>query len=129
MISCEHISANCNPMPNALRFLDQNTIAFCFRDQVGLYEIDINKITCNLNFRQAEINRANCLTCPDQSTIIVGYDSGHLIVYKKLGLQEWAVGQVTKQNGAICMVYEAGDTIITNNVNALVVFYKYCAAQ
>lgn len=85
MISCEHISANCNPMPNALKFVDANTIAFCFRNQVGLYSVSMNKITCNLNFRQVDINRANCLACPDDSTIIVGYDSGHLAVFEKTG--------------------------------------------
>lgn len=65
MISCVHISANCNPMSQSLAFLNSNTVAFCFRDQVGLYQMDRNKIIYNLNYREGEINRANCLTCPD----------------------------------------------------------------
>lgn len=40
MLSCEYIGANCNPMHNALVFVDKNTIGFCFRDQVGLYRLD-----------------------------------------------------------------------------------------
>lgn len=49
---CEHISANCNPMPSTLIFLNNSTIAFCFRNQVGIYDLDENKILCNLNYRK-----------------------------------------------------------------------------
>lgn len=81
MISCKYIGANCNPMPNTLVFLDQKTICFCFRDQVGIYNLEENRITLNLNYRSAEINRANCLNRLDEHNIIVGYDSGHLIIF------------------------------------------------
>lgn len=118
MLTCEHISANANPMPNSLAILDANTIAFCFRDQVGLYQVDRNRILLNLNYREVEINRANCLCCPGNGTIVVGYDSGHVVVFRGNGEGEWAIGQVLRQDGAVCMVFCEGDTIVTNNVNA-----------
>lgn len=124
-ISCQHIAANCNPMPNALEFLDNNTIAYCFRNQVGLYLLDQNKVILNLNYRQAEINRANCLTCINENTIIVGYDSGHLIVYTKKDENNWNTSQVLKQNSAISLIHHDGDTTITNNILAEVIFYNF----
>lgn len=36
---CQHIGANCNPMPNTLQFLDDQHIVFCFSNQVALYSL------------------------------------------------------------------------------------------
>ncbi len=70
-------------MPNTLTFLNTNTILFCFRDQVGVYEPDSNKILYNLNYRETDINRANCICVLKENIFIVGYDSGHLIIFIK----------------------------------------------
>lgn len=51
MLKLQHISSNCNPMPNSLTFLDDNTIAYCFRDQVGLYNMNTNNVYQNLNMK------------------------------------------------------------------------------
>lgn len=48
---CLHISANANPMPNSLQFLNDNTIAYLARNQVMLYDIPTSKVTQNLNIR------------------------------------------------------------------------------
>lgn len=50
-IECQHIAANCNPMPHTLAFLDSTTIAYCFSNQVALYDVPGNRILGNLNHR------------------------------------------------------------------------------
>ena len=58
----------------------------------------------NLNFREATINRANCICSPNSNSIIVGYDSGHLIVFRRDG-ENWKNGAVIKQEAAIGMIF------------------------
>lgn len=60
-VSCEHIAANCNPMPNSIEFLNDRTLVFCFKNQVGVYSLETNSILMNINHREIDLNRANCL--------------------------------------------------------------------
>jgi hypothetical protein len=48
-IECQHIAANCNPMPNVLEFLTADVIVYCFKNQVGIYSIKTNNVYMNLH--------------------------------------------------------------------------------
>jgi len=48
-IECQHIAANCNPMPNVLEFVTPDIIAYCFKNQVGVYSIKANNVYMNLH--------------------------------------------------------------------------------
>jgi hypothetical protein len=68
-IECQHIAANCNPMPNVLEFLTPDVIVYCFKNQVGIYSIKTNNVYMNLHCgtffinkdRLINPNRANCV--------------------------------------------------------------------
>lgn len=82
---CVHIGANVNHIPHCLQFLDDDIIVYLARNQVNLYSMASMKVLMNLNTRSANlnINRGNCLHCIEQKYIIVGYDSGHIVIFSK----------------------------------------------
>ena len=43
-IQCQHISANVNPKPNSLLFIDSNRVAYAFSNQVAIYDIAIKRV-------------------------------------------------------------------------------------
>lgn len=43
-VVCRHISANCNPMPNVVAFLDQDTVVFAFSNNIALYSLAKDQI-------------------------------------------------------------------------------------
>lgn len=43
-VKCKHISANCNPMPNVVDFLDKDTLVFGFSNNLALYSLSQNRI-------------------------------------------------------------------------------------
>lgn len=39
-LECESIASNCNPMPYGFDFLTDRIIAYCYKNQIGLYDLD-----------------------------------------------------------------------------------------
>ncbi len=48
-IACQHISANCAPKANSLKFVDKDTIAFAYSNSVALYSLTKNTILLTLH--------------------------------------------------------------------------------
>jgi hypothetical protein len=43
-IQCRHISANVNPKPNSLVFIDNSHLAYAFSNQIAIYQIDSKQV-------------------------------------------------------------------------------------
>jgi hypothetical protein len=127
-LTCQHIAANCNPMPSALDFLTNSLIAYCYKNQVGIYDLDQKIVFRNIHpKKQPYPNRANTIKT-FQSTqkhyIIVGYDSGDLVVYGSTDMLEWTEDQWIKQKNSILSLSLHNDFLAVNNNDALITVYK-----
>lgn len=43
-VECRHISANANPKPNSLLFLDSYRLVYAFSNQVALYNVESRQV-------------------------------------------------------------------------------------
>ncbi len=72
-------------MPEAFDFVNDEVISYCYKNQIGLYNLNSKYVYRNIHpSKQPYPNRANCVktfTKNNKSYIIVGYDSGDLIIY------------------------------------------------
>lgn len=125
-IICEHIAANCNPMAQTLEFIDGHSIAYCFKNQVGIYDIKSNNVVMNINNRSINPNRANCLkiiNSGEKVLLIVGYDSGHCCIFEQKGEVEWSLIETIQQDNAIMFFHSCNDYLITGNANSEINVY------
>lgn len=72
-------------MPYGFDFITDLVIAYCYKNQVGLYDLDEKYVFRNLHpTKQPYPNRANCVKAfvrDGRQYVVVGYDSGDVIVY------------------------------------------------
>ncbi len=72
-------------MPSAIDFLTDSMIVYCYKNQVGIYDLNKKSVTRNLHPKKHPYpNRANCIKTFQSGLkhyVIVGYDSGDLVVY------------------------------------------------
>lgn len=80
-------------MPTAFDFLTDDTIVYCYKNQVGIYDLSQKIVFRNIHpQKQPYPNRANCIKAFDvqgKFYIVVGYDSGDLVVYASTDKLEW----------------------------------------
>ena len=72
-------------MPSAFDFLTDDIIVYCYKNQVGIYDLNKKYVYRNIHPQKKPYpHRANCIKTfkRDQKFyIVVGYDSGDLVVY------------------------------------------------
>lgn len=80
-------------MPCGFDFLTDRIIAYCYKNQIGLYDLDYKCVYRNIHpSKQPYPNRANCVKTfheNEKKYILVGYDNGDLTVYGSVDCKEW----------------------------------------
>lgn len=115
-------------MPSAFDFLTDSVIVYCYKNQVGIYNLNQKCVTKNIHpKKQPYPNRANCiktLVSGEKHYIIVGYDSGDLVVYASTDKLEWVEQQWIKQKNSILSLSLYKDYLAVNNNDALITVYR-----
>jgi hypothetical protein len=67
-----------------------------------------------------------CFQRGDILYIIVGYDTGHIAIFKSKANDEWKLSQLIKQKASILtiVVHNNGEYLAINNNDALITIFK-----